>query len=107
VPVPRPACWVIESKERFAIDVVRSAKVILAYLISPSLSIFLFATPLILALAVGRKAYRRWPLEASALVLAAAAPLLLLSCYASWSGLRAEVYARADRDAYAADATGV
>jgi hypothetical protein len=75
-----------DSKERLAIHAAQNAQAIIAYLLSPSLSLFLFAPPLILALAAGRWAFRRWPLESGALIVAAIAQLLLFSCYASWSG---------------------
>ena len=74
------------AKSRFAIDAAQIPVAIAGYLFSPGLSIFLFAPPLILALAVGSRAYRRWPLETIALVSAAAAHLLLLCFYHSWDG---------------------
>ncbi len=73
-------------QDRFVIDAAHIAKAIGGYLVSPALSVFVFAPPLILALAVGRRAYRRWPLETATLVLAAAAHLLFISCTRGWSG---------------------
>jgi len=69
--------------ERFQIELSTLARVIGAFLFSPALSIFLFAPPLILAIVTARWALRRWPLEASALLLASLAHLLLLSCFGS------------------------
>ncbi len=68
------------------LDVPQIAKAIAGYLVSPGLSVFLFAPPLILVLAVGRKAYRRWPLETSTLSLAAIAHLLMIASNKTWSG---------------------
>ncbi len=56
-----------EDRARFVLDLARSPTSIAGYLLSPALSVFVFAPPLILALAVGRKAYRRWPLETTTL----------------------------------------
>ena len=55
-------------REKLVFDPHQIAKAWAGYLVSPSLSIFLFAPPLILAIVAGRRAYRRWPLEASALI---------------------------------------
>jgi tetratricopeptide (TPR) repeat protein len=73
-------------RERFVLDAAQIAKAIAGYLLSPALSIFVFAPPLILALALARRAYRRWPLETVALISAATAHLLLISSWKSWSG---------------------
>jgi len=75
-----------EDRARFVLDAGQIAKAIAGYLLSPGLSVFLFAPPLILALAVGRQAWRRWPLETSALILAAVAHLLMISSNKTWSG---------------------
>ncbi|MFZ2064262.1 MAG: tetratricopeptide repeat protein, partial [Candidatus Binatus sp.] len=75
-----------EDRARFVLDLVQIAKAIAGYLVSPGLSVFLFAPPLILAVAVGRKAYRRWPLETTTLVLAAIAHLLMIASNKTWSG---------------------
>jgi len=75
-----------EDRARFVLDVAQIAKAIAGYLFSPALSIFVFAPPLILALAVGRKAYRRWPLETTTLTLAAIAHLLMIASNKTWSG---------------------
>jgi hypothetical protein len=75
-----------EDRARFVLDVVQIAKAIAGYLLSPALSVFVFAPPLILALAVGHKAYRRWPLETTTLTLAAIAHLLMISSNKTWSG---------------------
>ncbi len=75
-----------EDRARFVLDVPQIAKAIAGYLVSPGLSVFLFAPPLILAVAVGRKAYRRWPLETSTLILAALAHLLMIASNKTWSG---------------------
>jgi hypothetical protein len=73
-------------RDRLVIDLTQIAHALAGYLISPSLSIFLFAPPLILALAVGRRAYRRWPLQTATLILAAVAHLLLVALFRSWHG---------------------
>ncbi len=75
-----------KDRERFVIDAAQIAKAIAGYLLSPALSVFVFAPPLILVLAVGRRAYRRWPLETAALISAATAHLLFISLEKSWSG---------------------
>jgi hypothetical protein len=75
-----------EDRARFVLDVAQIAKAIAGYLVSPALSVFVFAPPLILALAVGRKAYRRWPLETTTLTLAAVAHLLMIASNKTWSG---------------------
>jgi len=76
----------IEDRARFVLDVPQITRAVGAYLFSPGLSIFLFAPPLILALAVGRQAYRRWPLETITVVAASVAHLLLISSMKTWSG---------------------
>ena len=68
------------------LDVAQIAKAITGYLLSPGLSVFLFAPPLIFVLGVGRKAYRRWPLETTTLSLAAVAHLLMIASNKTWSG---------------------
>ena len=75
-----------EDRARFVLDLAQIAKAIAGYLLSPGLSVFLFAPPLILLLAVGRKAYRRWPLETTTLTLAAVAHLLMIASNKTWSG---------------------
>ena len=75
-----------EDRARFVLDVAQIAKAVAGYLLSPALSVFVFAPPLILALAVGRKAYRRWPLETTTLILAAIAHLLMIASNKTWSG---------------------
>ncbi len=75
-----------EDRARFVLDAVQIAKAIAGYLLSPGLSVFVFAPPLILVLAMGRRAYRRWPLETATLVLAGLAHLLLISSWKTWSG---------------------
>ncbi len=75
-----------EDRARFVLDAAQIAKAIAGYLLSPALSVFVFAPPLILALAVGRKAYRRWPLETTTLTLAAVAHLLMIASNKTWSG---------------------
>src|SRR5208282_2578542 len=75
-----------EDRARFVLDIPQIAKAIAGYLVSPSLSIFIFATPLILLLAVGRSAYCRWPLETATLIIAAVAHLLMISANKTWSG---------------------
>jgi hypothetical protein len=75
-----------EDRARFVLDLAQIAKAIAGYLLSPALSVFVFAPPLILALAVGRKAYRRWPLETTTLVLAAVAHLLMIASNKTWGG---------------------
>jgi hypothetical protein len=76
----------IEDRARFVLDVPQIATAVVAYLVSPGLSIFVFAPPLILALAVGRLAYRRWPLEATTVIVASVAHLMLISSMKTWSG---------------------
>ena len=76
----------IEDRARFVLDVPQIATAVAAYLVSPGLSIFLFAPPLLLALAVGRQAYRRWPLETIAIVVASVSHLFLISSMKTWSG---------------------
>jgi hypothetical protein len=75
-----------EDRARFVLDVPQIAKAIAGYLFSPALSVFVFAPPLILILVVGRKAWRRWPLETTTLTLAAAAHLLMIASNKTWSG---------------------
>ena len=75
-----------EDRARFVLDAGQIAKAIGGYLVSPALSIFVFAPPLILALALGRRAYRRWPLETVALLSAAIAHLLMISSNKTWGG---------------------
>ena len=75
-----------EDRARFVLDVPQIAKAIAGYLFSPALSVFVFAPPLILVLMVGRKAWRRWPLETATLTLAAAAHLLMIASNKTWSG---------------------
>jgi energy-converting hydrogenase Eha subunit B len=76
----------IEDRARFVLDLAQISRAVGAYLLSPGLSIFLFAPPLILSLAVGRQAYRRWPLETTTLIVASVAHLLLISSMKTWSG---------------------
>ncbi|MGB3551577.1 MAG: hypothetical protein WA993_12845 [Candidatus Binatus sp.] len=75
-----------EDRARFVLDAGQIAKAIGGYLVSPALSIFVFAPPLILALALGRRAYRRWPLETVALLSAATAHLLMIASNKTWGG---------------------
>ncbi len=75
-----------QNQDNFVIGAAHIAKAIAGYLVSPGLSIFVFAPPLILALAVGSQAYRRWPLETATLILAAVAHLLFISLTRGWSG---------------------
>jgi hypothetical protein len=75
-----------EDRARFVLDVPQIAKAIAGYLLSPALSVFVFAPPLILILMVGRKCWRRWPLETTTLTLAAAAHLLMIASNKTWSG---------------------
>jgi hypothetical protein len=75
-----------EDRARFVFDVPQIAKAIAGYLVSPGLSVFEFAPPLILVLAVGRQAYRRWPLATTTLGLAALAHLLMIASNKTWSG---------------------
>ena len=75
-----------EDRARFVLDVGQIAKAIGGYLVSPALSIFVFAPPLILALALGRRAYRRWPLATVALLSAATAHLLMIASNKTWGG---------------------
>jgi hypothetical protein len=75
-----------EDRARFVLDPVQISKALFGYLLSPTLSIFVFAPPLILVLVAGRQAYRRWPLETTTLVLAAVAHLLMISSFKTWSG---------------------
>jgi hypothetical protein len=75
-----------EDRARFVLDVPQIAKAIAGYLLSPALSVFVFAPPLILILAVGRKSWRRWPLETATLTLAAIAHLLMIASNKTWSG---------------------
>jgi hypothetical protein len=76
----------IEDRARFVLDPVQITTSIAGYLFSPALSVFVFAPPLILALWVGRQAYRRWPLETTTVILASVAHLLLISSMKTWSG---------------------
>ena len=73
-------------RERFVLDLAQIGRAIAGYLFSPGLSIFVFAPPLILAIAGCRRAYRRWPLETITLVSAATIHLLIISSWKSWSG---------------------
>jgi hypothetical protein len=73
-------------RERFVFDPAQIAKAVAGYLVSPGLSIFLFAPPLLLAIAGCRRAYRRWPLETITLVSAATIHLLIISSWKTWSG---------------------
>ena len=75
-----------EDRARFVLDAPQIAKAIAGYLFSPALSVFVFAPPLILIFIVGRKAYRRWPLETTTLTLAAIAHLLMIASNKTWSG---------------------
>ena len=75
-----------EDRARFVLDVPQIAKAIAGYLFSPALSVFVFAPPLILILMVGRKAWRRWPLETTTLLLASVAHLLMIASNKTWSG---------------------
>jgi hypothetical protein len=75
-----------EDRARFVLDLVQIAKAVAGYLVSPGLSVFAFAPPLILVLAVGRKSYRRWPLETTTLTVAAVAHLLMIASNKTWSG---------------------
>jgi hypothetical protein len=75
-----------EDRARFVLDAAQIAKAIAGYLFSPALSIFVFAPPLILIFAVGRKCWRRWPLETTTLTLAAVAHLLMIASNKTWSG---------------------
>jgi hypothetical protein len=75
-----------KDQDNFVIGAAHIATAIGGYLVSPALSIFVFAPPLILALAVGRQAYRRWPLETVTLILAAMVHLLFISSTRGWSG---------------------
>jgi hypothetical protein len=75
-----------EDRARFVLDIPQIVTAIAGYLVGPALSVFLFAPPLLLALAVGRQAYRRWPLQTATLILAAVAHLLMISSNKTWSG---------------------
>jgi len=72
--------------ERFALDFSMALRAIAAYLVSPSLSVFLFAPPLLLALPVLRDSSRRWPAETAVLLSASSSELLVLAFYRSWHG---------------------
>ena len=72
-------------RQRFVLDLAQSAGRS-GYLISPGLSIFVFAPPLILAIAGCRRAWRRWPLEAITLLSAAMIHLIVIASWKSWSG---------------------
>ena len=73
-------------REGLTVNAAQIAQAVAAYLISPALSIFLFAPPLILAIAVRRQAYHRWPLEATALWSASLVHLLSISLIRDWTG---------------------
>jgi hypothetical protein len=73
-------------REGLVVNAAQMAQAIAAYLLSPALSIFLFAPPLILALAVGRRMYHRWPLETIALLAASVVHLLSISLIRDWTG---------------------
>jgi hypothetical protein len=73
-------------QDHFVIDAAHTARAIAGYIVSPGLSVFVFAPPLILALVVGRRAYRRWRLETATLILAATAHLLFIASTRGWSG---------------------
>jgi tetratricopeptide (TPR) repeat protein len=70
----------------FQFNLRESTLAVSAYLVSPTLSVFLFAPPLLLALVALRQSLRRWPLEARALLSAAAAHLALVASYRFWHG---------------------
>ena len=73
-------------REGLVVNAAQMAQAIAAYLLSPALSIFLFAPPLILAVAVGRRGYYRWPLETIALLAASVVQLLSISLIRDWTG---------------------
>ncbi len=73
-------------REGLVVNAAQMAQAIAAYLLSPALSIFLFALPLIFAVAVGRRAYHRWPLETTALLAASVVHLLSISLIRDWTG---------------------
>lgn len=75
-----------EDRARFVLDPGLISRALFGYLLSPTLSVFAFAPPLILVLVAGRQAYRRWPLETTALISAAVAHLLMISSFKTWSG---------------------
>ena len=68
----------------FALDPGSMWRCLAAYVVSPSLSVFLFSPPLLLAVLFWSESLRRWRLEVAALGGAAAAYVLLFSMYASW-----------------------
>jgi len=76
----------LREQDRFVLDAVQIVKAMAGYLVSPGLSVFLFAPPLILAVVVCRQACRRWPLETAALISASVADLLFISLTTGWDG---------------------
>lgn len=72
--------------DHMVVDPAMTLKSIAAYLVTPSLSVFVYAPPLLLAIAMSRRAYRRWPLETGALLAASAAHLVFISLWPGWHG---------------------
>lgn len=73
-------------REQLGLALGQTVRAIAAYLASPSLSLFLFAPPLVLAIPVLGESLRRWPLELRALLLASLVHLLMLCTYRTWHG---------------------
>jgi hypothetical protein len=99
-----------DSKERLAIHAAQNAQAIIAYLLSPSLSLFLFAPPLILAFGGGTMGVSAMAVGVRGADCGrhrAATFVLVLRELERRCGLRAEIHVRGDRDAHAADAAGV
>ena len=71
---------------RSGLNLREVALAVSAYLFSPALSVFLFAPPLLLAIAGLSESLRRWPLEARTLLLAAGAQLAPIALYRYWHG---------------------
>lgn len=75
-----------DPQEGFTLDPTHMARFVAACVASPVLSVFLFAPPLVLAVATAREARRRWPLEVYAAAGVAAAYVGLFAAFLTWHG---------------------
>jgi hypothetical protein len=72
--------------EAFTLDPAHVGRFVAAYLASPALSVFLFAPPLLFALASAPTFARRWPLHAFAVWGVVAGYALLYASFGRWDG---------------------
>ena len=67
-------------------SLIEPTKALIAYLVSPALSVFLFAPVMLSILFVWKQSLKRWPLETKCLLLAAGAHFFTIASIPVWDG---------------------